>query len=64
VSTDEVGWALEMSSVEVQVAAAKGCGGDFEDRVGGLLNLWVRAVFYSDLLPAVSTPFSSDGDEL
>jgi hypothetical protein len=63
-STDEVGRAFEMSSVEVQVAAAEGCGGDFEDCVGGLLDLWVRAVFDGDLETTVSTCFLINGSKL
>jgi hypothetical protein len=43
-----------MSSVKMQVAAAEGCGGDFEDGVGWLLDLWVGAVFYGDLMLTVS----------
>jgi hypothetical protein len=61
VATDEVWWAFEMPSVEVQVAAAEGCGGDFQDGVGWLLNLWVRAVFYGDLMLMVSSSFSQEG---
>jgi hypothetical protein len=64
VATDEVGWAFEMSSVEVQVAAAEGCGGDFQDSVGGLLNLWVWTVFYGDLILIVSTLFFDEGGQL
>jgi hypothetical protein len=48
-AADEVGRALEMSSVEVQVAAAESCRRDFEDCVGGLLEVWVGAVFDGDL---------------
>ena len=53
-AADEVGRAFEMSSVEMQVAAAEGCGGDLEDCVGRLLDLGVRAVFYCDLFRRVS----------
>lgn len=48
-----------MPSVEVQVAAAEGCGGDFQYGVGGFLDLWVRTVFYGDLLKIVSCRSSS-----
>ena len=44
-----------MSSVEVQVAAAERCGGNFEDGVGGFLDLGIRAVFYGDLVTVVSS---------
>jgi hypothetical protein len=53
-----------MSSVEVQVAAAEGCGGDFQDSVGGLLDLWVRAIFYGDLMLIVSTMLSPNEGQL
>jgi hypothetical protein len=33
----------------MQVAAAEGCRRDFEDRIGGLLDVWVGAVFDGDL---------------
>lgn len=48
-TADKVGWAFEVTSVEVQVAAAEGCRGDFEDCIGGLLEVWVGAVFDGDL---------------
>ena len=63
-TADEIGRALEMSSVEVQVAAAEGCGGDLEDGISGLLDLWVRAVFYGDLVLTVSTLLSWNGGRL
>ena len=50
---DEIRWALEMASVEVQVAAAEGGAADFQDGVGGLLELGVGAVFYGDLIGVV-----------
>jgi len=53
-STDEVRRAFQVASVEVQVAAAEGCGGNFEDSVCGLLDLGIRAVFYGDLVLTVS----------
>ena len=37
VPADEVGGALEVAAVEVEVAAAEGGGGDAEDGVGGFL---------------------------
>jgi hypothetical protein len=52
-----------MPSVEVQVTAAEGCGGDLEDCIGGLLDLWVWAVFYGDLALTVSTWFSWIGGQ-
>jgi hypothetical protein len=39
----------------MQVAAAEGCGGDFEDCIGGLLKVGVWAVFDSDLDSRVRT---------
>jgi hypothetical protein len=48
-AADEVGWAFEVSAVEVQVAAAESRGGNFEDCVGGLLDVGVGAVFDGDL---------------
>jgi hypothetical protein len=53
-AADEVRWAFEVSAVEVQVAAAESCGGDFEDCVGGLLDVGVGAVFDGDLGVLVS----------
>ena len=53
-----------MPSVEVQVTAAEGCGGDLEDCIGGLLDLRVRAVFYGDLIFSVSTPGSQIAGQL
>ena len=49
VPADEVGRAFEVAAVEVQVGAAEGGGGDFEDGVGGFLDLGDGAVFYFDL---------------
>lgn len=49
VAADKVGRALQVSTVEMQVAAAEGCRRDFEDRIGGLLDVWVGAVFDGDL---------------
>jgi hypothetical protein len=49
VPADEVGRALEVAAVEVQVAAAEGGAGDAEDGVGGLLDFGGWAVFYYDL---------------
>ena len=63
-TADEIGRALEMSSVEVQVAAAEGCGGDLEDCIGGLLDLRVRAVFYGDLIFSVSISGSQIAGQL
>ena len=63
-AADEVGWAFEVPSVEVQVAAAKGCGGDLEDCIGGLLDLRVRAVFYGDLIFSVSISGSQIAGQL
>lgn len=48
-SANEVRRAFEMSSVEMQVAAAKSCGGDLEDGIGRFFDRRVRAVFYGDL---------------
>ena len=48
-AADEVGWALQVSTVKMQVAAAEGCGRDFEDCIGGFLDVGVRAVFDGDL---------------
>lgn len=50
VPADEVGWAFEVTAVEVEVAAAEGCAGDLEDGVGRVLELWVRTVFDDDLV--------------
>ncbi len=47
---DEIRWALEMASVEVQVAAAEGGAADFQDGIGGFLELGVGSVFYCDLI--------------
>ena len=63
-AADEVGWAFEVPSVEVQVAAAEGCGGDLEDGISGLLDLWVRAVFYGDLIFSVSISGSQTAGQL
>jgi hypothetical protein len=49
VAADEFGRAFEVAAVEVQVAAAEGCGGDFEDCVRGFLDVGVGSVFDSDL---------------
>jgi hypothetical protein len=49
VPADEIRWALEVAAVEVQVTAAERGAGDFEDGVGGLLDLGIWAVFYRDL---------------
>ena len=48
-ATDEVGRTFEMSSVEVQITAAEGCGGDFQDRIRWLLDVRVGTVFHCDL---------------
>jgi hypothetical protein len=48
-AADEVGRALQVSAVEMQVATAEGCGRDFEDCIGGLLDVGVGAVFDGDL---------------
>lgn len=48
-AADEIGRALQVSTVEMQVAAAEGCGRDFEDCIRGLLDVWVGAVFDGDL---------------
>jgi len=50
---DEVGGALEVAAVEVQVGAAEGGGGDFEDGVGGVLEFGVGPVFDGDLVFAL-----------
>lgn len=49
VAEDEIGWAFEMAAVRVEIAAAEGGAGYFDDGVGGLLDLRVRAIFYGDL---------------
>lgn len=49
VAADEVGRAFEVAAVEVEVAAAEGRGGDFEDCVGFFLDGGGGAVFYHDL---------------
>lgn len=49
VAADEVGWAFEVAAVEVQVAAAEGGGGDFEDGIGGFLDFGDGTVFDDDL---------------
>lgn len=48
-AADEIGRTFEVSSVEVQIAAAEGCRGDFQDRVRWLLDVRVGAIFYCDL---------------
>ena len=54
VAADEVGWAFEVAAVEVQVAAAEGGAGDFQDGVGGVFELGYWAVFDDDLGASVS----------
>lgn len=49
VSADEVRRAFQVAAVEVQVAAAEGGGGDFEDGIGGFLDLGDGTVFDDDL---------------
>lgn len=49
VSANEVRRALEMSAIEVQVAAAESRRGDFEDRVGRVLELGIWSVFHGNL---------------
>lgn len=55
---NEVGRALEVASVKVQVAAAERCGGHFEDRIRGFLDDRNGPVFNRDLMnvtpPALS----------
>lgn len=48
-AADEVGRTFEVSSVKVQVAAAEGRGGDFQDRIRWLLDVRVGTVFHCDL---------------
>lgn len=49
---DEVRGAFQVAAVEVEVAAAEGGGSDFEDGIGGLLELRIGAVFDDDLFMA------------
>lgn len=49
-SADEVGRALQMTSVEVEVRTAEGGRGYFEDGVGWLLEFGVWSVFDGDLV--------------
>lgn len=49
VPADEVRRTLQMTPVEVQVATAQSCRRDFEDGIGGLLDVRIRAVFDSNL---------------
>jgi hypothetical protein len=55
VAADEVGRAFQVAAVEVQVAAAEGGAGDFEDGVGGVLELGYWAVFDDDLCETISS---------
>ena len=50
VAADEVGGALEVAAVEVEVAAAEGGGGHAEDGVGRFLDFGGGAVFDFDLV--------------
>jgi hypothetical protein len=54
-AADEVGRALQVSAVEMQIATAERCRRDFEDRIGGLLDVWIGAVFDGDLDLCVRT---------
>jgi hypothetical protein len=49
VSADEVWRAFEMTSVEVQIAAAECGAGDFQDSISWLLQLWIWAVLHGNL---------------
>jgi hypothetical protein len=55
VAADEVGRSFQVAAVEVQVAAAEGGAGDFEDGVGGILELGYWAVFDDDLYETISS---------
>ena len=46
---DEVGRAFQVAAVEMQVAAAEGGAGDFEDHVGGVLEFGHRSILHLDL---------------
>jgi hypothetical protein len=48
-SADEVRGALEVATVKVQVTATESGTCDFEDGIGGFLDLGIWAVFYRDL---------------
>ena len=52
-AADEVRGAFQVAAVEMQVAATEGGGGDFEDGVGGLLDLGIGPVFDFDLCMSV-----------
>jgi hypothetical protein len=43
-ATNEIWWTLEMTTIEVKIRATKGCRGNFEDSIGGLLEFGVWSI--------------------
>ena len=60
--TDELRGTFEVATVEVQVTATKRGTGDFEDGVGGLLDLGIWAIFYRNLRETQSDPVLSKAE--
>ena len=55
VAADEVGRAFEVAAIEVEVGAAEGSAGDFENGVGGFLDLRDGPIFDDDLEALISS---------